>query len=184
MLLLWKVILMDKLSRMIGTTYSPEQGDLYYLLDHKQIIGKYLTLEAAEEARREHDFTKAKWCSIGLDNRLDAGAIWEAGIDQDMYTGQYYVKCVCPDDIIVSDLCRSRQEAKDIKKWLSKKNFHVHYLNSFKKDKNANRKFAGIIPLKDGFLIQDTTKKRHGIYKDIQEALMKRDSLRAEGVWI
>ena len=175
-----------KISRCICEEYTIENGTMYWFLEHKNKVQGFLTLQQAENYRRQYDFEKSRWTSIGLDGRVDAGTGWHSKVVQDLEGSyKFYAECVCKDDIIVSNLCDNQEKAYEVKEFLDKNNWHVRALNSFKKNKKVTRKYAGIIPLKGNrFMIQDAEHKRHGIYDNIEDALMKRDALRAEGILI
>lgn len=174
-----------KISRCICEEYTIENGTMFWFLEHKNKVQGFLTLQQAEDYRRQYDFEKSRWTTIGLNGRVDAGTTWHSKVMQDYNTYKYYVECVCPDDIIVSNICDSRDKAYEVKEYLDKNNWHVRALNTFKKDKKVTRKYSGIIPLKGNrYMIQDADRNRHGIYDNIEEALMKRDALRAEGILI
>lgn len=178
---------MEHISRGIWKSHTIEQGELYVLKTTKKRIGEYLSYKIAIENRKQYDFEKDLWTNYSLDNDtvIPDDVEIKSKLKYDFYTGYCYVELDYKDDIIVSDLYRTKKQAQQIQQMLDRERWSVQALNLQKKTKTtANRKFAGIIPLKNGFLLKDVFDTEYGIYKDLTEAMVERNRLRALGVLI
>lgn len=176
---------MKHISRGIWVKQTPRFEKVFVFKVKHKVKGEYLSLDMAENARKEYDFEKEKWTCIGTACTDKIKTDFMSRIKQDLTTGCWYAEVVLVDDILVSDLYRYKKEIEEIRKFLDNEKWSVTALNLQKRIHNfAPRKYAGILPTKEGYLVKDTEGKKHGTFETVEEAVTKRDLLRNEGVVI
>lgn len=178
---------MKKISRNIFTSYSIENGDLWLFRVRKKTKAIFLTREMAEEARLDYDLEKSSWyCYTKRCIRvIPDDEEFKSKIILHRATGKWYVELRYEDDIIVSDLYQTKKEAEEVQKYLDSERWSIPALNNQKKNKSTcSRRYSGIIPTKQGYLLIDSNKKEYGLYSDLDTAEIERNKLRSKGVSI
>jgi hypothetical protein len=100
-------------------------------------------------------------------------------------TGKWYVLNEYKDDKIVSDLYSTKKEALEVQKYLDSQRWSIPALNNQKRNKSTcSRRYSGIVPTKDGYVLMDSEKNQYGIYETLPEAEKERNSLRSRGISI
>lgn len=178
---------MKKVSRNIYTSYTLENGELWLFRVRKKTKAIFLTREMAEEARLDYDFDKNSWfCyTLGCVRKIPDDEEFKSKLVIHNATGKWYVKLEYKDDIIVSDLYTTKKEAEEVKKYLDENRWSISALNNQKTNKSTcSRRYSGIIPTKQGYLLVDSNKKEYGLYDDLSTAEIERNKLRSRGISI
>lgn len=177
---------MKKISRNIYTHYSYSDGILYSLRVRGKNLGLFLTKEMAEEARMDFDFEKWKWSSYTKDVLTKIPDDFEIHSKLVLHpNGKWYVKLPFKDDILVSDLYSTKKEAEEIKEYLDENRWSIESLNHQKWERTTcARKYSGILPTREGYLVVSSEKKEYGLFQTLKEAEDERNKLRSRGIVI
>lgn len=175
----------ETIGRLIKKQYSNTYG-IQYVYAEKTTDGwnieYYLDFESAADRRRVHDWEKPRWTYIGLQNILKPIEP-KSTIMLDYATGKYYVRWKMVDDELVSDLYSTKVEAKQAKRYLDKKKWHISALNTLKKEGlKVMGKYSGILPTKEGYVIMDFEKNVYGKCETLEEAMLLKKEVEEEGV--
>jgi hypothetical protein len=178
---------MKKHSRNIFSAYTWEHGELWLFRVRKKNRGIFLTRAMAEEARMDYDFDKQSWyCYTKKCIRIiPEEDEFKSKVVMHNATGKWYVLNEYKDDKIVSDLYSTKKEALEVQKYLDSQRWSIPALNNQKRNKSTcSRRYSGIVPTKDGYVLMDSEKNQYGIYETLPEAEKERNSLRSRGISI
>lgn len=177
---------MKWITRSIRKNKTFRHGTFYEYIDSKKNLHRFITLEMAEAFRKRNDFNKETWYWVGINRSNIVPRGGTSKLKLDMETGLYYAEYTFPDhtDILVSRLYK-KPMAKRVKKFLDDKSWSITALNyCIRHNLDAQHKYAGIIPLREGFLIKDLLGNTYEKVKTIDEALNYRNELRQRGTLI
>lgn len=140
-----------------------------------------LSLEQAQEIRREWDWHKERWSKIGVDNEVTFKD--HSKVIYDWYSGKWYASRECEEDILVSSLYSSPRDAERVKNFLDEEGWTSFNLTREKQYRGeVTNKYNGILPTRDGYLIRDNDGNKYGYYHTLDEAREKKNELVKEGV--
>lgn len=169
---------MKLISRNIGYTHAT-WGNIYYLMKYGKIVGKYMTLEHVLEARKEQDFEKKSWnkCSEPIPQEIDSILLPHYS------DGKFYTELRLTNyEILVSDLYDNKKDCRQVKDWLDEHRWGYKYLNLQKQlGLDCCRKYSGILPTKQGYIVVDVNNKEFGTVGTLDEAVSLRNHLREKG---
>jgi hypothetical protein len=173
---------MRQISRNIYHHFADDK-DIYYFKYGGHIKGIYFTLGEALNRRKKEDFQKKEWKPYNKEGYLTKP--FRSYIQYDSETGLYYSQVSLDGfEILVSDRYKF-EEAHEVQRYLDKEKWSLKALNQLKMiGVDACRDYAGILPLKEGYLIIDSEHNEWGLKQTLKEAVEYRNTLRRDGVVI
>lgn len=169
--------------RRICRNIYHSDDDRFHFKERGHSKASFKTFEEAIEKRKLYDFVKKEWKPYN-----DLGYVEKDIPSTVMYQPNYkmyYVQLEYNNfEILVSDLYKWN-EVHEVQRYLDKERWSLEALNYLKKvGVDGTREYAGILPIKEGYLIIDAQHNEYGLKQSLEEAVEIRNQLRKDGVII
>ena len=174
---------MRRLCRNIYISDYESNQPLYYFKERGHIKASFKSFEEAVEKRKLYDFLKKEWKPYNELGYVEKDI--PSSIMKEPHYNMYYAQLEYNNyEILVSDLYKW-DDVQEVQRYLDKERWSLTALNYLKMvGVEGCREYAGILPLKEGYLIIDAEHNEYGLKQSLEEAVKLRNSLRRDGVII